>query len=350
MKQRWFGMLAMGLLLAGCGGEQVQVKQRPLAVVRAEAVAEGPFTREVRVTGTVEASSLASLSSPAEGPIFGLRSREGDVVAAGEVLMSIGRDSSVEAALAAALEEQARMEREYERVTQLVERGAMAREQLDTARAALERARAQVVAAQQSTRDYVITAPWPGVVTRVHVADGRYVGPRTPLIDIYDPNSLVLRFSVTEAHAFAVREGDRILARFDAAPDREYELRVIRAWPELDRRMRMRTFEAALPDDGRGFIPGQFARLRLQLDVQESAVTVAEEALLPSDGTDQQRVMVVDADNKVSLREVQVGFSHGGRRLITAGLKPGERVVVAGMAELQAGQSVKVQMAGRGQP
>lgn len=340
--------LVLGFLLGGCGGEHEAAKQRSSSLVGVELVQEGPFMRQVGLTGTVEATKLATLSSPAEGPVRGLDSREGDAVTAGEVLLGIGRDSSAEAALAAALEEQVRTANDYERMSELQSRGAVSQERVDAARAALARARSQVAAARQSTGDYVITAPWAGIVTRVHVADGRYVGPRAALIDIYDPQSMVLRFSVTEVYAFSVNEGDRIMARFDAAPQQEYELRVVRAWPELDRRMRMRRFEAALPDGRQQFVPGQFARLRLALEVRESAITVAEESLLPTDGSGRQRVMVVDEAGKVSLREVATGFSSAGRRLITSGLEPGERVVVDGMATIQPGQTVNVTLAERG--
>uniref|UniRef100_UPI003592E94A efflux RND transporter periplasmic adaptor subunit n=1 Tax=Thiocapsa sp. TaxID=2024551 RepID=UPI003592E94A len=119
------------------------------------------------------------------------------------------------------------------------------------ARAELERARARagLTQAQQAASDYVLKAPWPGIVARVHVADGKYVAPRTPLVDLFDPSSLVLRFQVPERHVFAIEQGDAIEARFDAFPERPFTLAITRVFPEIDRRLRTRTFEAALPLD-----------------------------------------------------------------------------------------------------
>jgi multidrug efflux system membrane fusion protein len=80
-------------------------------------------------------------------------------------------------------------------------------------------------------------------------------------------------------------------------------------------------------------IPGQFARLRMGRAATESAVVVSERAV----GADQDKqfVMVVGANNKAAYREVKLGASTEGLRIVTEGLKAGERVVVNGLQRIR---------------
>lgn len=328
-------------LLAGCGRGQTEKKSPPPPTVAVETVQPGPFERRLLLTGTVEAATLATLSSPAEGPVQQLRIREGDTVQRDEVLLVIGRDASAEALLVSAREEVSRQEREFERVQALVADRALPGEQLDAARAALERARAQMAQALQASGDFTVRAPWEGIVSRVEVADGRYVAPRTPLLEMFDPQSLVLRFQVPEEHAFKLAEGDSLRASFDAFGGRTLELTIERAWPELDRRLRTRTFETPLPLAELPFAPGQFARLSVVLETVPDALTVPVEAILTG-VTERPRILTVDAEGIARQSEVQTGFEQDGRILVTSGLNPGDRVITNGMERVKPGQRVRL--------
>jgi multidrug efflux system membrane fusion protein len=85
-------------------------------------------------------------------------------------------------------------------------------------------------------------------------------------------------------------------------------------------------------------MPGQFARVRLGHARNEPALLINERAV----GTDQSKkfVMVVGADNKAAYREVSLGASVDGLRIVTAGLKPGEQIVVNGLQRIRPGSLV----------
>lgn len=337
-------MLAAGLLvvLAGCGrGAEEADRQERQVLVRVEQVRAGEFVQKLELTGTVEPTVVAALSSPAEGPVVEVGVREGDQVRQGQELVRIGRMESVEAELVSAEESLTTQENAYARVESLYADKALSAEEYDRARAELERVRSQVSRARQAARDFQIRAPWDGVVSRLHVAQGRYVAPRMALVDVFDPTSLVLRFQVPERYVFAVELEQRLQAQFDAMVGSEYALQVVRAWAELDRRMRSRTFEAALPDGGGDFVPGQFARLQLTLNKVEGALTVPAYAVLDqADGS--RAVFVVDADQKARLRKLTISGESGGRSWVVEGLTEGDRVVVQGQTNLKPGQIVRI--------
>ncbi|WP_374618595.1 efflux RND transporter periplasmic adaptor subunit [Pandoraea sp.] len=94
-------------------------------------------------------------------------------------------------------------------------------------------------------------------------------------------------------------------------------------------------------------VPGLYARIRVGGGEPHPALLVDEAAI----GTDQSKkfVLVVDAQNKVQYREVQLGERHGGLVEIAGGLKDGERIVVNGLQRVRPGDPVTpkaVKMAG----
>jgi len=82
-------------------------------------------------------------------------------------------------------------------------------------------------------------------------------------------------------------------------------------------------------------IPGQFAQLKLGRVEPQEALLVSERAI----GTDQSKrfVFVVDGQSKAAYREVTLGASVDGLRIVTSGLKPNEVVVVNGLQRVRPG-------------
>lgn len=337
---QYHALITLSLLLVGCGQSTTEKKQPPPPAVSVERIQPGVFTRSIELTGSVEPTRVATLSSPAEGPVMDCTIREGDAVAADQVLLRIGRDASAAASLAATREELERQRREFDRVQALVEQKALAAEQLDSARSNLERARAALAHAEEVSLDYDVRAPWSGLVSKLHVADGKYVAPRAPLVDLFDPSSLVLRFQVPERYALAVQEGDTLHVRFDAFSDQAHGLKIVRAYPELDRRLRQRTFEASLPLETHVFQPGFFARIRVELERVEQALTVPVEAVARNPQGESLVYTVVDG--QAVAKVIDTGFEQGGRLLVNKGLAAGDTIIVRGIGRIRSGATVRV--------
>lgn len=88
-------------------------------------------------------------------------------------------------------------------------------------------------------------------------------------------------------------------------------------------------------------IPGQFARIQLARPRSEPTVLISQRAI----GTDQSKrfVFVVDQDSKVAWREVVLGPTVDGLRVVSKGLQPGERIVVNGLQHVRPGAVVAPQ-------
>jgi len=361
MKKRELTILINSMLLAGgtlvalagisckeSAGSATAPKKAP--EVRVVAASRSAISRTLELTGSVEPYRMAQLASPAEGPVMNLKVREGDRVAAGEELLAIGRTEGVSAAITSFIADAAKERQNLERVSQLVQSGALAGEQLDIAKASYERAQAQLVKAEESAQDYSVTAPWDGVVSRVRVRDGDFVAPRTPLVEMFDPRSLLIRAAVPEERAVAIHAGMALSVVLDAYPDTEFQARVDRVYPSLDPRTRTRTLEAKVSGPVR-LLPAMFARLMLAIETAEDAVVVPGDAVVKSAAG--QAVVFVLEDGKAVQRPVETGIEAANRVQVVAGLQPGDKVIVAGNERLKNGDAVRIageKAGGEGRP
>ena len=321
------------------GKEEAQ-KAKLLPMVAVQKAQVTPLSRTLDLTGSATPTRQARLASPGEGPIQNCRVREGDQVKRGERVLTIGRSGAAAAQVTAMAESVKEQEAELNRTKILVQSGAVPGSQLDTARAKYEGARALLAKARESAGDYSVAAPWDGVVSKVLVKDGDFVAPRAPLVEMYDPNSLVIRLAVPEAQSTMVFKGMPVKIQMDAYPDKTFEGKISLVYPDLDTRMRTRTAEVKL-DYPVALIPGMFARLQVVMETVAEAVAVPGDAVLIMPNG--EKVAYVLKDGKAQRRVVQTGLEAGGQVQIVSGIQPGETVITAGNEKLKDGMEVKVQ-------
>jgi membrane fusion protein (multidrug efflux system) len=96
--------------------------------------------------------------------------------------------------------------------------------------------------------------------------------------------------------------------------------------------------EATFPNPGSYLKPGQFARVRVAVAERENAILIPQRAVQELQGA--KTVMVVDAQNKVSVRTIKVGDKADKDIVVLEGLNAGERVIVEGMQKVRPGGQV----------
>jgi membrane fusion protein (multidrug efflux system) len=100
----------------------------------------------------------------------------------------------------------------------------------------------------------------------------------------------------------------------------------------------------AFPNPGNVLRPGQYAKVRVAVDVKKGAILVPQRAVSELQGSYQ--VAVVGADNKVTIKVVKVGPLEGSLWVIEEGLKPGDRIIVEGLQRVRSGMTVVPKEAG----
>ncbi len=203
----------------------------------------------------------------------------------------------------------------------------------------VEEAEAALALARAHLEECLIKAPFDGVIDKVHVRRGDLATPRSPLIEMFDPGSLVVRFSVNEAHAAIVKPGLPVKVRLDALPGQTFQGEISRVYPSLEDDLHTRTVEAELAGS-RDLMPHQFARIVLQLEAVENAVVVPVEAV--SEKPDGSKVVFMIEDSKAVQRSIEVGIEQKQRVQVVRGIEPGDEVVVAGSDGLKDGTPVRI--------
>ncbi len=316
---------------------QVSKKKRPTTVEAVEA-STATISQNLELTGSVEPCRVARLASPAEGPVVDILVREGDVVQPNEPLLFIGRKGGVDAKIVSLREVLKKEKDRLRRARQLHQGEFIADEQLDQVRADYEKAKAELVQAEETARDYTIHAPWEGVVTNLLVKEGEFVAPREALLEMYDPSSLVIRAAVPEKHARQIVAGMQVDVHLDAFLQSSFQGRVDRVYPYLDSQLRTRTLEILL-DKPVHLLPGMFARLKMALQTADDSVVLPSEAVVQT--AKGQAVFAVEAGRALR-RPVESGIEAGNRIQIVSGVKPGEMIIVAGNEKLKDGAMVSL--------
>jgi len=100
------------------------------------------------------------------------------------------------------------------------------------------------------------------------------------------------------------------------------------------------TVRAVFPNPKHVLLPGMFVRASLIEGVNDRAILVPEIGVT-HDQKGQATAMVVGPDNKVAIRPLVATRTQGDNWVVDGGLKPGDRVIVAGLQKIQPGMTVK---------
>jgi multidrug efflux system membrane fusion protein len=313
---------------------------------------------EVRAIGNVQPYSTVQVKAEVGGQLTRVYFREGQYVRRGDPLFTID-PRPYQAALQQAQANRARdvaqaasAEADAQRYAVLAQKGVIARQQYDQARANAEAQRAGVAsddAAIETARlqlSYTeIRSPIDGRTGNLFVQQGNLVKPNdVPLVVINQVEPIYVSFAVPGQNLDAIR---RFMAqhplRVDAVPN-DNGTPSTGTLTFVDNAVDVTTgtiqLKATFPNRQRRLWPGEFVNVRLTLTVQQNAIVVPLAAVQTSQQG--QFVFVVKPDMRVESRPVKVDRTIGLDTVIAGGLQPGETVVIDGQLRLVPGAKVTV--------
>ncbi len=228
--------------------------------------------------------------------------------------------------------------------------------QVDAAKAAMAAAQQRAEAAKsdnqrvQALEDYTnVTAPIDGVVVWRYADTGALIQGGTnsndatlPIVRIAQSQLLRLRMPVPEDDVRFIREGDIVSVRVDAV-GRSFTGKVVRFTRNVNFETRTMETEIDVENRNLSLAPGMYANTMLHLAGVTNVVTIPVDALVLN-GTE-QTVYVLDSNNRVHIRAVEVGLEGSKLAQITSGLKVGDRVILGGQENYQAGEVVSPMLA-----
>jgi membrane fusion protein, multidrug efflux system len=384
--------LAAGLA-AGCGGGAA-LKVEPSNLLPPTVVVADVEQRTVPIygefVGQTRAQVTVELRARVEGVLEKIHFREGQPVRKGALLFSIDRQpfqAVLQSAQATLAKSEADLAQSRQRTDVLQAQAELAKEkavtelELDAAVAARKSAQAGVDAKQanlanlEASVKYTIArataevsaaksritqaqldlgycdiySPINGIIGFKNVDVGNLVGrgEATLLATVSSSDPLLVNFNLSEIEFLNLTSPEtigkqKINRRIELILSDESRHPYEGALQVVDRTVDPQTgtmkVEVSFPNPRSYLRPGQFARLRAVVAERKDAVLVPQRAVQEMQGA--RTVMVVDGQNKVSVRTVSVGDKSDTYFVVLQGLNPGERVIVEGMQKVKPGAEV----------
>jgi multidrug efflux system membrane fusion protein len=332
----------------------------PMSIVP-EVVGKGDIGINLNALGTVTSLATVTIRTQISGYLIKVDFKEGDEVKKGDLLAQID-SRPYEATLAQAKGQLARDEAmlkgaqvDLTRYQGLAAQNAVPHQTLDTQIAlvaqdqgTVEADKAAVKSAEVNLQYCRILSPLDGRVGLRQVDQGNYVTPgdANGLVVITQLQPISVLFTVPEDNLQAISKRLQSGAVLPAtAYDRSGATKLAEGTlqtfdSQIDQTTGTIKLRAQFSNDNRGLYPNQFVNIRLLLDTHKDVTTMSTAGI--QRGVPGTFVYLINADNTVSVRPVQLGVTDGERVEVISGLAPGERIVIDGADKLRDGAKINV--------
>ncbi|PLK50485.1 efflux RND transporter periplasmic adaptor subunit [Uliginosibacterium sp. TH139] len=364
----FLGLLACSVLAAcdGAGSQAASAAATP-PQVGVFTVAAADTTVSTELAGRVAARVSAEIRPQVGGILAQRLFTEGESVKAGQVLYQI-EASSYEAAYASAKATLAKAEATLKASAVTAKRNeglarieAISQQVADDSQAAMEEnqaavdvAKAALDTARINLEHTRITSPISGRVDLSAVTPGALLtaGQTTALTTVRQLDPVVVDVKQSSAELLRLRQelkaasprtrGQEVAVKLlleDGSPYAQSG-RLQFDGVSVDESTGMVTLRALVPNPDGVLLPGMYVRAVVEAGKLEQALLVPQEAVSRK-ASGEASTLVVDRDGRVATRKITLGRAVGNRWLVTAGLQPGEQVIVEGSKKVSVGELVK---------
>jgi multidrug efflux system membrane fusion protein len=315
---------------------------------------------QIKAIGTVTPLNSVVVQSRVSGPLQALHFKEGDKVAAGQLLAEIdAADYQIQLAQAQGQLEQnlaqlKNAENDLALYSRLREQSSISAQQFNNQQALVEQLKgslrsnqAQLDAAKLQLSYTQIKAPISGRLglRRVDVGNLIQANSAEGLVTITQSSPINVVFAIPENQLQQVRQAMRtgeplVVEAWDRAEQQQLTSGVLTT---LDNQIDIATgtlrLKAEFANQQEELFPNQFVNVRLNVAVRSGAVTIPQDAVqYGSAGT----YIYTIEDNKAQIRQVKLGPVDNGMVAIEEGLSVGTPVVLEGLDRLRPGRAVEI--------
>ncbi len=300
----------------------------------------------VTAVGGVVAINGANLSSEVSGIVDRIAFESGETVPAGKLLLSLraNNDPAVLTQLQAAAQLD---EVTYRRDLKQLQADAVSQATVDTDRATLAQAEAQVQAQQALIAEKQVRAPFAGTLGIRQVDLGQYLSAGTEIVTLQQLNPLYVDFYLPQQALAEISVGQAVNVGIDAYPGENFPGRISAINAAVDTSTRTVQVRATIGNDALKLRPGMFATVSIGIGAPQNLVTVPQTAISYNPYGDTVYLVHDDDANgahKLTAVQqfVQVGDTRGDQIAILKGVNAGDQVVTAGQLKLKNGTPVAI--------
>lgn len=331
-------MACAALCLVSCGGRgkknsMQQDVERAVPNVRVELARSQKVPVDQRYSVTLQAFAVNNIAPQSGSRIMKINAEVGDFVDKGQVLAEMDKSNLVQTEL------QLRNRKdEYERTKTLYEKGGVSKSDFEAMQLQYE---VNKTTYENLLTNTVLKSPLNGVVTARNYDEGDMYSMSAPLFVVQQINPMKARLNVSEKDYPYLKKGVKVEFSPEALPGKMYTGKVSRVFPTVDATTHTITVEVEIENGNYELRPGMYANARIIFG-EEDAILVPDSAVVKQQGSGTRTVFVLNADNTVEVRVVELGRHIGKDYVIKNGIKAGEKVIIGGQSVLKGGSKVNV--------
>jgi membrane fusion protein, multidrug efflux system len=318
----------------------------------------------LQALGTVQAANTIAIRSQIDGKLQSVQFEEGQQVRKGDTLAVIDPrpfQAALDQAVAKKAEDQAQLvaaAKDLARFKELASKGygtpqSVDQQQgkVDQLKATVDGDQAAIESAQNQLSYATIMAPIDGRVGFRQLDAGNVIhaSDQSPLTVLTQIRPVVAVFTLPQQNLSAVREamlrGDLPVVAFDQDNERQLaQGKLLLIDNQIDQTTSTIRLKARFPNEDDRLWPGEFVRVRMQVDTRKGVVTIPPVAV--QRGPQGAYAWVITADNTADQRAIEATRAGDDVAIVSKGLDAGERVVVNGQYRLQPGMRVDAKSGG----
>lgn len=351
-------LLAVAVVLGGVFGFQafkaVMIKKfmaamgAPPQTVSATAAHSTSWQPTIEAVGSLRAVRGADLSLEVAGVVDLISFNSGDDVKEGDVLLKLRSEDDV--ARLVSLQATADLSQlTLERDLKQWKIQAVSQATIDTDRANLKNAQAQVAQQQAILNKKTLLAPFAGHLGIRAIDLGQYLGPGTTIVTLQALDPIYLDFFVPQQTIGQVRLGQSVAVRIDAFKEQTFTGEISAINPKIDTNTRNVQVRATMKNPDRKLLPGMYATVAINTGAPQNYITLPQTAIAYNPYGD--TVYVVDSKpaeaggqpQQVARQTfVTTGPTRGDQVAILKGVNEGDMIVTAGQIKLHNGSPVLI--------
>ena len=351
-------LLAVAIVFGGIFGFQafkaamikkfMSTMSAPPQTVSAVTAHTSSWQPTIEAVGSLRAVRGADLSLEVAGVVDSLSFNSGDDVKEGAVLLKLRSDD--DAAKLASLQAMADLSQlTLDRDLKQWKIQAVSQATIDTDRANLKNAQAQVDQQQAILDKKTLRAPFAGHLGIRAIDLGQYLGPGTTIVTLQALDPIYLDFFVPQQSIDQVRLGQSITVRIDAFKEQTFAGEISAINPKIDASTRNVQVRATLKNPDHRLLPGMYATVTINTGAPANYVTLPQTAITYNPYGD--TVYVVDSKSAEAGGKPQqvarqtfvtTGPARGDQVAVLKGVNEGEMIVTAGQIKLHNGSPVLI--------
>ena len=352
----------IGLLaLSACSSKKEEaVTNKDAAIVVTVATPSGVEQQGINISGQIEASQTANISTRVMGFITMLKVKVGDHINEGQLLATISNQdilakrAQTDAMIGEAQAGLSSAQKDYERFTILYKQQSATAKELDNVTLQYNAAKSRLEGARQMRNEInaslgytSLTAPFPGVITQKFADAGSMANPGMPILTIEQSGSYQVSASVPENIINQIHQGAEAIITIKSI-DRSIKGSVTQINPSSQFTGGQYIIKVKIPDNEKtGLYAGMY--VTVSIPVKEPAVavkTTGNSVMVPLSSIEHKDQLTglytIGSNNTALLRWIRLGKTYGDKVEVLTGLEKNEQFIVSADGKLYNGIPVKI--------